>query len=86
MTTYKTREIVASLTLKLNRITETVDESGQYAAEYHSMSRQRNCSYSTLESRCSGFAFNTTKIRIGKNESAFSSLLRCLSRPIKNGR
>jgi len=36
MTTYKTGEIVTSFTLKLGRITETVDESGQYA-EYHSI-------------------------------------------------
>jgi len=37
--------------------------------------------HSTLESRCSGFAFNTTKIKMGKNASAPSSLWRCLNRP-----
>ena len=30
---------------------------------------------------CSGFAFNTTKIKIGKKASAPSSLWRCLNRP-----
>jgi len=38
-------------------------------------------SYSTLENRCSGFAFNTTKIKMGKNASAPSSLWRYLNKP-----
>ena len=40
-----------------------------------------NPAHSTLESRCSGFAFSTTKIKIGKKASAPSSLWRCLNRP-----
>lgn len=34
-----------------------------------------------FDSRFSGFAFKTTKIKMGKNESAPSSLWRCLNRP-----
>jgi hypothetical protein len=38
--------------------------------------------YSILEIKFGGFAFKTTNIRIGTKLSAFSSLCKCLIRPV----
>ena len=72
-------EIVSGFALQLGGVPKPTDEPRR-KCKRPEFSRGDE-TYSTFDSRCSGFAFKTTKIKMGRNASAPSSLCRCLNRP-----
>jgi hypothetical protein len=78
--TYQTGQVIPCFTLQLLGISKSVNKP-TLAVNLFIVISNILSTHSTFDNRCSGFAFSTTKIRIGTKESAPSSLFRCRISP-----